>query len=437
MSPALSPWLTHLWESSLFAGVCLGLILALDRLPVAGTRHVLAWLGLIKFFLPLGLLRNVALFDPWLDAAPPVLQAVQHPTWMPHVAATADLPSWPWWSIGLVGVWAAGVVLLCGWWFWQAGTMRQAIRRNAQSASASWEKDATRCWPGYPDRRPAICFAESTQTPAGVFGWLRPVIVVPTALQHSFDPAEREAFLRHEFQHVQRRDTLWLQVQIVLRNLLWMHPLSWWLEHRIRTERELIRDQEVIRKTNNPKSYLSCLMKASQLDLHPSRATSVCLNGSPFARRVKAIARASRSGVASILSSLASLAILAAFALFLVAAQSPALAGEKEGKAHYPKTDDDNIERQQAIEKTLKKADALKEKMGAISAELEDLYAVDRPQPDQVERQRYLLMQLGRLQERLANNERYLKKLLYSEKDHAEDRQEGERRDRDHIDDDD
>lgn len=322
----------HLWESSLFALICGGLILSLDRLKCARTRHLLAWAGLVKFLIPFSYVAsfiNPAALPAFLNRdTPTVAAALQLENWAPladsaEEAATISPAVW-----FFIALWLTGVAAFSALWLYRIKSTRLTINERTSPASQEWETDAKIWWDAHARSVPQLRFANDQDLPAGVFGWLRPVVIIPQFLQDTFDAAEREAFLRHEFQHLYKRDPFWLLVQIFLRNLLWMHPLIWWLEHRIRMERELVRDEEVIRKTRNPNSYLSCLMKASKIDLSPSRATSVCLNGSPFARRVKAIARAGRSSVASTLSAVASATILAVFSVFLLAAQPAAAFAE-------------------------------------------------------------------------------------------------------------
>lgn len=169
---------------------------------------------------------------------------------------------------------------------------------------------------------PRVLVCRDERLAAGVFGIFRPVIIVPACLDQAFSAAEREAFLRHEFQHVYKRDTLWLFVQKFIRNLFWMHPLVWWLDRQISAEREILRDEEVIRKTQNVTSYLNCLMKVSKIKLPSSYATSVGIMGAPFSKRIRSISRYGKSRAGDIASAVGSVLAVAALTVFLSASLS-------------------------------------------------------------------------------------------------------------------
>mgnify|MGYP001575038245 CR=1 FL=1 len=126
--------------------------------------------------------------------------------------------------IGIAGVWVSGFVALTILLIRRISGLRKQLNRDTRSANDLWQTDGDRLWqPSTP--RPRLLFAHNHDLPAGVFGWLHPVVIIPPYLQANFNASEREAFLRYEFQHLYKRDPLWLLLQINLRNLLWMHPL--------------------------------------------------------------------------------------------------------------------------------------------------------------------------------------------------------------------
>ena len=74
-------------------------------------------------------------------------------------------------------------------------------------------------------------------------GWLRPVVLLPTALITRMPTDLIEALLAHELAHIRRHDYLINLLQNAVEAVLFYHPVIWWLSNRIRTERELIADQ--------------------------------------------------------------------------------------------------------------------------------------------------------------------------------------------------
>ncbi len=71
-----------------------------------------------------------------------------------------------------------------------------------------------------------------------LIGWLRPVILVPTALFAGLPPDQLEAILIHELAHIRRHDYLVNLLQVLIETLLFYHPVVWWIGHKLRHERE-------------------------------------------------------------------------------------------------------------------------------------------------------------------------------------------------------
>jgi predicted esterase len=78
------------------------------------------------------------------------------------------------------------------------------------------------------------------------FGWVRPTVVIPEALAAHRSVDELEPLLAHELVHVRRGDALVGLFQIAMQCLWWFHPLIWWANRRIVSERERCCDEEVV-----------------------------------------------------------------------------------------------------------------------------------------------------------------------------------------------
>lgn len=99
-------------------------------------------------------------------------------------------------------------------------------------------------------------------------GWWRPVVLVPTALLARMPPELIEALLAHELAHIRRHDYLVNLLQNVAEALLFYHPATWWLSHRIRVERELIADQLAAGVIGTPRHLAMALSELSEIQ-HP------------------------------------------------------------------------------------------------------------------------------------------------------------------------
>ena len=328
MTPTFHFILAHLWESTLFGLGCGFLILLLGK-SWSFSRHLLAWASLVKFLIPLSVFSGATdwikglwtttpeTLSPTLPHLSSLSQTLRLETWIslePQQAVTVT--SFPWDTITYM-IWSLGLVFLLASWTKQYLRVRSSIRLSCNDADLGWKELAQRLWerPNRPVPRVLSCSNE--ELVAGVFGMWRPIIIIPAIFPKEFTELEREAFLRHEFQHIYKRDYLWIVLQKFIRNLVWFHPLVWWLDHQISAEREIMRDAEVILKTKNIPSYLNCLMKAANFKVPSNYANSVGIKGSPFSKRIKAISRFQPTRLLDRLSALGSITAILTLTVFL------------------------------------------------------------------------------------------------------------------------
>lgn len=242
----------HLWQSTAFAGaVCLLLCLA-PGLP-ARSRHALTTLASLKFLLPAPLLAALGLGLPAAGWLLPVLVA--------RPSALGPPPSSPWPAL-LASLWAfgAGALLLAGWV--RRAEHRRLLARGRVLAHGREARLLRRLERRLGLSRP-VRLVESDELPVPVVsGVVRPVLGLPSGLARCLSDDELEAILLHELVHVERWDNLSGLLQRWITCLLWFHPLAWWLERRLLTERELACDQRVVAETGRPTVYARALLKA-------------------------------------------------------------------------------------------------------------------------------------------------------------------------------
>jgi hypothetical protein len=87
----------------------------------------------------------------------------------------------------------------------------------------------------------------------GVVGIIRPVLLLPEAIEQHLTPPQLEAVLAHELSHARRRDNLTALLHMAVEALFWFHPLVWWIGARLIEERERACDEEVLRSGSEPK----------------------------------------------------------------------------------------------------------------------------------------------------------------------------------------
>jgi beta-lactamase regulating signal transducer with metallopeptidase domain len=88
-----------------------------------------------------------------------------------------------------------------------------------------------------------------------VVGWIRPVILLPVIALTGLSEEQLQAVIAHELAHIQRVDCFVNLFQILVETLLFYHPAVWWLNKRIRAEREICCDEIAVSLCGNPIAY--------------------------------------------------------------------------------------------------------------------------------------------------------------------------------------
>ncbi len=168
-------------------------------------------------------------------------------------------PSGAGWQLWVVGLWALGATMLLlrtamGWW----------LARTKSRNGIHWDYPLSRLMErmnltGSIDLMVSR-FADAPQ----VFGWLKPVILVPTAAIANLTPGELEAVLAHELAHIIRRDYLVNLIQTVVESLLFYHPAVWWVSRSIRQEREHCCDDIAVKVCGDRRRYSRALLKLEE-----------------------------------------------------------------------------------------------------------------------------------------------------------------------------
>ena len=97
-----------------------------------------------------------------------------------------------------------------------------------------------------------------------VVGFLKPIILLPPALLSGLEPQQLSLILAHELAHIRRYDLLVNLCQRFIEALLFFHPVTWWISHRIRIERENCCDDLAASDTGQL-TYAAALLAAAEL----------------------------------------------------------------------------------------------------------------------------------------------------------------------------
>jgi beta-lactamase regulating signal transducer with metallopeptidase domain len=108
-----------------------------------------------------------------------------------------------------------------------------------------------------------ILMSEEVSGPM-LYGFWRPVILLPANISDWSTPEERAAVVRHECVHVKRKDHWVLALEGAMRAILFFHPMFRWVCQRLDIERELVCDAEVLRLGSDPGVYTRTLLNVAQ-----------------------------------------------------------------------------------------------------------------------------------------------------------------------------
>ena len=249
----------HLWQSTCFAGAAWLVALSL-RTNRAQVRYWVWFAASAKFLIPFSLLVALGTLVPHPAAAPPVrtewMTAVQEfsqpftfPATAAHVARAAGVTEHGYLQAAAWALWACGfaAVTIC----WSLRWRRvHALRRSARVVSVPTALEI-----------PVPVMSAPGLIEPGVFGILRPVLLLPECIVERLNEAQLDAILSHEFCHVRRRDNLTAAIHMAVQAIFWFHPLTWWIGSRLVDERERACDEEVLRHGCKPNVYAEGILQ--------------------------------------------------------------------------------------------------------------------------------------------------------------------------------
>jgi beta-lactamase regulating signal transducer with metallopeptidase domain len=128
-----------------------------------------------------------------------------------------------------------------------------------------------------------FCECSLVAVPA-VIGFVRPVVLLPVRALTGLSPAQLEAVIAHELGHVRRFDVIANLFQVVTETLFFFHPAVWWLNRRVRADREDCCDDIAVSVAGNKLGLARALIDMEAWRALPTLALAA--TGSPVASRV-------------------------------------------------------------------------------------------------------------------------------------------------------
>jgi beta-lactamase regulating signal transducer with metallopeptidase domain len=326
-SQALTAALLHfIWQGTAVA-LLLSVAFALLRNRSANARYLIACAAMalmaampavtlcMPYRAPVALPGAIVLAIPAGGSAAAALS----PDWMVLLASSARQWTLPLWIVGVV---ILAIRLLLAW------RHVTRLRRSAEDAAEALAKTAAQLAERMKITRPVRVLMTALAESPSVVGWLRPVILIPTAALAGLDAAQLEAILAHELAHIRRHDYLVNILQTVVETLLFYHPAVWWVSSRMRHERELCCDDLAVRYSGDALAYARALTRLERVRVIPGPA--VAANAGSLLYRIQRLTGAVRGGapsrVPALLAAIAA-ALLIPVTLHRVHAQTPVSPG--------------------------------------------------------------------------------------------------------------
>jgi TonB family protein len=289
----------HLWQSTLFALFVFALVTLLRKSP-ARARYTIWLIALAKFALPAAglivLFYKLGFdFSALLDhnpASETVINQVAEP--MPYVYTESfndEIAVQKHNEIycGLTILWFIGFVALLGYWIGQRRTFAFAVKAGEFVWQGKEADSLKRVKSWLLIKRDVRLIVSSQIAEPGVWGTIRPIIILPETIAETLSEAELDAVMMHEMIHLMRRDNLVSTIQMFFCCLFWFHPLVWFIDKRLLIERESACDETVIELGGAHGIYAASLLKVLKFCLGIRVVGVSAASGSDLKRRIEKI----------------------------------------------------------------------------------------------------------------------------------------------------
>jgi beta-lactamase regulating signal transducer with metallopeptidase domain len=296
--PALGQALLHfLWQGALI-GLFAALLLHLLRDARPQARYAVACVALLACVLaPLATLL-APLAAPSLApigtlAAPDGVASGYRHSLLALVTPATGFATWhPW----IVALWAAGTSVLSLRLVLGLAWIHRLRHAPQAAANPAWQARLDALAAHFGLRRAVVLrLVDDLDSPVSA-GWLRPVVLLPTALLTRMPVDLIEALLAHELAHIRRHDYLVNLLQNAVEALLFYHPVTWWLSRRIRIEREQIADQLAAEVACAPRRLALALSELSELErAQPALHLVQAAHGGQLMTRIERLLRPART----------------------------------------------------------------------------------------------------------------------------------------------
>jgi len=176
-------------------------------------------------------------------------------------------------GLALTAVWLMGVFLLTARWFRRWRSIHRAVDRSTRLLIHS----------------SVPIFSSPALMEPGVFGFFRPVLVMPEGIAEKLTPKQFEAILAHELRHIKCFDNFTAAFHMGIETLFWFHPLVWWIGAKLMDERERDCDEAVLKRGSQPADYARGILHVCDTYVKTELPCASGISGSDLKKRVREI----------------------------------------------------------------------------------------------------------------------------------------------------
>jgi beta-lactamase regulating signal transducer with metallopeptidase domain len=256
----------HLLESTTWALLLVFLVFCL-RNRRAAARHAMWFLAAAKFAVPVALLaalgalaHNLSPFSQLPSVLPQQFSLLPSPREaLPQQASAPHI----WLPILLAAIWLIGALAMLVSWRRRVVEVRGVVSsvRDIERQAFGRMKQRLKL------RGDIRLRASKSNLAPFLSGFWRPTITIPEGLSAHMSPDELGAVILHELAHVSRWDNWSSAFVHFLVCVFWFHPLLWWIERRLISERELACDELVLSTGTDPENYAAGILKVCRWQL--------------------------------------------------------------------------------------------------------------------------------------------------------------------------
>ncbi len=178
------------------------------------------------------------------------------------------------WIGSLILLWlggvAAGIITIAGGFL----ALRRIARQSRELTDAQWTGLIAEMSLRLGIDKPVRALISDAAPMPATWGVMRPTVLLPADAEN-WDEERKRVVLLHELAHVRRNDCLTQVIAQLCCAVYWFHPGAWYIARRLRSERELACDEDVLDVGVNACDYAAHLLEIAARFRAPQYGTTV------------------------------------------------------------------------------------------------------------------------------------------------------------------